>query len=234
MPSLRLGLRGRLVGYFLLLSTVTVLVVGVVAYARATDDLTSSVYERLDAVAENKTASLNRWLDEQTRNVVFVGALPGFGDDARVFLDPAAPAADRSAAEARLREVLATVVTQTADAQELLILDLDGTMRLSTVPSLEGTNQKDQPYFTRGTSHTAVQNVYASELTGSPTITVASPLFDQNGGGQRVGVIAANLQLRAAGPDHPRADRAGRDGPDLSRGRRLALRPRADEYRGRR
>ena len=34
-----------------------------------------------------------------------------------------------------------------------------------------------------------------SDLTGSPTITVASPLFDQNGGGQRVAVLAANLQL---------------------------------------
>ena len=192
--SIRLGLRGRLVGYFLLLSGVTVLVVSLVAYLRATDDLTSAIYERLDAVVENKTASLSRWLDEQTRSVVFVGALPGFGDDTRVFLDPAASDADRSAAEARLREVLATVVTQIADAQELMILDLDGTVRLSTVPALEGIVQKDAPYFTRGTSHTTVQNVYASELTGSPTITVASPLFDQNGGGQRVAVLAANLQ----------------------------------------
>ena len=49
-----------------LLSGVTVLVVSVVAYLRATDDLTSAIYERLDAVAENKTASLGRWLDEQT------------------------------------------------------------------------------------------------------------------------------------------------------------------------
>ena len=94
-----------------------------------------------------------------------------------------------------MREVLATVVTQTADAQELMILDLDGTVRLSTVPALEGIVQKEAPYFARGTSHTTVQNVYASDLTGSPTITVASPLFDQNGGGQRVAVLAANLQL---------------------------------------
>ena len=201
---------------------------------RATDDLTSAIYERLDAVVENKTASLSRWLDEQTRNVVFVGALPGFGDDTRVFLDPAASDADRSAAEARLREVLATVVTQTADAQELMILDLDGTVRLSTVPALEGIVQKDAPYFARGTSHTTVQNVYASDLTGSPTITVASPLFDQNGGGQRVAVLAANLQLERLDRIILETDRPRRDGPDLSRRRRLAVRPRADEHRGRR
>ncbi len=171
------------------------LVVGVVVYVRATDDLTGSIYERLDAVVENKTASLNRWLDEQTRNAVLVGALPGFGDDARVFLDPASAATDRTTAEARLRETLDTMVTKTADAREIFILDLDGNIRLSTVPGLEGVAQADQPYFQRGVSHTTIQNIYNSPLTGGPTITVATPLFDANGGGRRVGVVAANLQL---------------------------------------
>ena len=47
----RRSLRARLVGYFLLLSTVTVVLVGVIVYARATGDLTASVYDRLDAIA---------------------------------------------------------------------------------------------------------------------------------------------------------------------------------------
>ena len=58
----------------------TVAVVGVVVYARATDDLTQSVFERLNAVAEVKADSLDRWIDEQRRNVVFVGSIPGVGD----------------------------------------------------------------------------------------------------------------------------------------------------------
>lgn len=80
------SLRARLVGYFLLLSSVTVAVVGIVVYARATDDLTKSVFERLNAVAEVKADSLDRWIDEQRRNVVFVGSIPGVGDEARIFL----------------------------------------------------------------------------------------------------------------------------------------------------
>jgi PAS domain S-box-containing protein len=56
--------------------------------------------------------------------------------------------------------------------------------------------QTSEPYYLDGSSHTTVQNVYTSTLTNRPTITVATPLFDQNGGGQRVAVLAADLSLQ--------------------------------------
>ena len=189
------SLRARLVGYFLLLSSITVAVVGVVVYARATDDLTKSVFERLDAVAEVKADSLDRWIDEQRRNVVFVGAIPGVGDQARIFLDPDSTPADRDAARAFLTKALGVVVQQTSDAQEFMIVDLDGTIRLSTVPAHEGLSQADQYFFRNGVSHTTVQNSYKSPLTGLPTITISNPLFDADGRGRRVGVLAGNLNL---------------------------------------
>jgi signal transduction histidine kinase/DNA-binding response OmpR family regulator len=192
----RRSLRARLVGSFLLLSIVTVGVVGVVVYVRATADLTDSIYDRLDAVAGIKADALDRWVDEQTRNVVFVGVMPGVGDDARVFLDDDTTPSDRTAAEDRLRAILRTVVSQTADAEEIFILDLDGAVRLSTLADHEGASQADEPFFATGSSHTTVQNAYRSSLTNLPTITVATPLFDQDGGGRRVAVIAANLSLQ--------------------------------------
>ena len=191
----RRSLRARLVGSFLLLSTITVVVVGAIVYVRATDDLTNSFYDRLDAVAGSKADALDRWVDEQSRNVVFVSRMPGVGDDARTFLDERAAEADRADAGARLRQMLETVVTQTADAEEIFILDLDGTVKLSTLAGHEGASQAREPFFTTGSSHTTVQNSYRSTLTNLPTITVATPLFDQNGGGRRVAVIAANLSL---------------------------------------
>jgi signal transduction histidine kinase/DNA-binding response OmpR family regulator len=183
------------VGSFLLLSTITVVAVGAVAYVRATGDLTDSLYDRLDAVAGIKADALDRWVDEQRRNVVFVGSLPGVGDDARTFLDESADAADQAAAEARLRRLFKTVVTQTADAEEIYVLDLDGTVRLSTLDVHEGASQAKEGFFTTGSSHTTVQNSYRSTLTNLPTITVATPLFDNSGGGRRVAVLAANLSL---------------------------------------
>jgi signal transduction histidine kinase/ActR/RegA family two-component response regulator len=192
----RRSLRARLVGSFLLLALVTVAVVGVVVYARATSDLTESLYQRLDAIAGIKADALDRWVDEQSRNVVFVGRMPGVGDDARDYLDAGTPAATHAASEERLRAVLQTVVSQTSDAEEIYILDLDGTVQLSTLADHEGISQATEPFFETGSSHTTVQNPYRSTLTNLPTITVATPLFDQDGGGRRVAVIAANLSLQ--------------------------------------
>ena len=192
----RRSLRTRLVGYFLALSTVTVLVVSAITYVRATSDLTSSVYDRLDAIAGLKAEALDRWIDEQIRNVVFVGVMPNVGDDARMFLDASSSPADRDAAEESLRHVLDTIVSQTADAEEILILDLDGTIRLSSLADHEGLSQASDGWFVAGLSHTNVQNAYRSTLTDRPTITVATPLFDQDGFGRRVAVVAANLSLQ--------------------------------------
>jgi len=189
------SLRARLVVYFLLLSSVTVAVVGVIVYAQATDDLKTSVFERLGAVAEVKADSLDRWIDEQRRNVVFVGSIPGLGDQARTFLAEDSTPAEQDAAREVLSKTLGVVVQQTSDAQEFMVLDLDGDVRLSTVPTHEGESQADEFFFTNGVSHTSVQNVYPSSLTDQPTITISNPLFDADGRGRRVGVLAGNLNL---------------------------------------
>ncbi len=199
-PTLRGGfrrsLRARLVAYFLALSSLSVLVVGVAVYARATSDLTASEFDRLDAVAEIKADALDRWIDEQIRNVVFIGVVPGVGNDARAFLDDASSSALRSAAERRLRTLLATFVQQTADAEEINIVGLDGTVRVSTLASREGASLAGEDFFKTGSSHTVVQNPYRSSLTDRLTITIATPLFDHDGKGQRVAVVAANLSLQ--------------------------------------
>ena len=110
-------------------------------------------------------------------------------------LDQTASPADRQAAREQLLETLKVVVQQTSDAQEFVLLDLDGTVRLSTVADHEGASQAEEFFFRNGVSHTTVQNAYRSTLTGLPTITVSSPLFDANGRGRRVGVLAGNLNL---------------------------------------
>ncbi|MFI5199457.1 MAG: histidine kinase dimerization/phospho-acceptor domain-containing protein, partial [Candidatus Limnocylindrales bacterium] len=173
----------------------TALVVGAIVYVRATGDLTNAIYDRLGAVAAVKADAIDRWVDEQSRNVVFVSSMPGVGDDARTYLDPAAPADARQQAATELRNDLKTVVSKTADAEEIYILDLSGTIQISTLAQDEGKSQASQPFFKGGASQTTVQNVYVSSLTNQPTMTVATPLFDNNGLGQRVGVLAANLSL---------------------------------------
>jgi signal transduction histidine kinase/ActR/RegA family two-component response regulator len=196
------SLLARLVLTFLALSLLMVGIVGTVSYLRARDSVEGLVFDRLGAATQLKADALDRWIDEQRRNVVFVaGLLGGFesgtsggiGRDARIVLGDAPRGRNDAAARASVRSVLRYVVGQTADAQELLVLDLDGRVVVSSVPAHERVRQADEEYFRRGASNTYVEPVSRSSLTDKPTIDVATPLFDSDG--RRIGVVAANLNL---------------------------------------
>ena len=193
----------RLVGSFLVLSVLMVTAVGALAYVRARSSLQTSIYARLDAAADQKSGAIGSWIDDQRRNVVFVGQLLGStqssGDPqlkrlSRELLSSDTDAATRRRAHDAILGVLNGVVSQTADAEEYMILDQRGTVRLSTTPAHEGASQAHEPYFVQASSGvTSVQPVTNSKLTGHPTITISTPLFDQ--GGQEIGELAANLNL---------------------------------------
>ena len=195
------NLVARLVLTFLALSLVMVAVVGTISYLRARDSLQTSVFDRLTGAQQLKADSLDRWIDEQRRNVVFVGGLlggfrtrtgvqtSGLGGAVREVLS----SGDDVAARRNVRSVLDYVVAQTADAQELLVLDLDGRVVVSTVRDHEGRDQRGEDYFEHGSSATYVQPLAGSALTGERTIAIATPLFDRDG--ERIGVVAAHLNL---------------------------------------
>ncbi len=198
----RRSLMARLVLSFLVLSVLMVAVVGVVAYQRARSSIETTVFDRLDGTSDLKADSLDRWIDEQRRNVVFMaGLLGGYetGDAVgdlnaeveRVVEGVEGP--EGQAAHDAVESVLAYAISKTADAQEFLVLDLEGTIVESTVDEHEGLSQADAPYFTQGSSNTYVQPVSTTDLSDSSVITIATPLFDR--GGQRIAVVAAVLNL---------------------------------------
>ena len=71
------SLVARLVLTFLALSLLMVGIVGTVSYLRARSSLETLVFDRLDAAEQLKADALDRWIDEQRRNVVFVAGLLG-------------------------------------------------------------------------------------------------------------------------------------------------------------
>lgn len=187
------SLMARLVSYFLLLALPTVALVGYMAYFQATDTLKQSVFERLNAVATLKEDGLNRWVEDQRRDVVFIAWLPEVQAQTGELLSHQASEPEYQAAYALLSEYLRFVVTGMSDSEELLILDLNGDIVLSTDKAHEGQSRAEELYFSQGKSSTYVQNVYPSPLTGRPTITIATPLFDRDK--RRVGVLASHLNL---------------------------------------
>ena len=199
----RRGLMVRLVGSFLVLSVLMVSVVGVLAYVRARSTLQTSIYDRLDAAVEQKSGAINSWIDDQRRNVVFVGQLLGSTESSGdpqlkrlslELLSPGTDAATRRKAHDTILKTLNGVVSQTADAEEYLVLAENGKVVLSTTQSHEGASVAHESYFVQASQGiTAVQPVSNSKLAGHQTITISTPLFDENG--QEIGELAANLNL---------------------------------------
>ena len=191
------SLMARLVGYYLLLSLVTVGLVGIIAFTRAREALKQSVFNRLEAVSTLKEDVLNRWIDDQRRDAVFIAWLPEVGEQSGQLLSRPKSSPEFQAAYTILSEYLKFLVTSTSDSAELFILDLDGNIILSTDKSHEGLSQAETPFFIQGRSR-LTQSIDTSPLTGQPTITIATPLFDERK--RRVGVLASHLNL-------PRIDR---------------------------
>ena len=80
------------------------------------------------------------------------------------------------------------------DLTEIFFLtDVGGRIFFSTEKSREGAYRVTDSYYLQGLDGPVVQNVYPSPVTSDPTLTVATQLLD--GGGERVGVIAANVNL---------------------------------------
>ena len=198
------SLLGRLVATFLLLSVAMVGVVGTLAYVRARASLQESVYSRLAAAQDLTTASLERWVQEQRRNIVFAsgltggavrdGTVPDTRGSVQLLLDPTSSPRARAAAADAVRATLSFAVGQTADAQELFLIDLDGRIVVSTNNAHEGLDESAQDYVRNGGSAVFITPISALDLTeGRPTMVVAAPLFDETG--QRQGILAGVLDL---------------------------------------
>jgi signal transduction histidine kinase len=187
------SLTARLTGTFFVLSLLAVILAGGLAYMQARKTLTESVYERLQAVATLKEDGLNRWVDKQRLSIVFITSIPEVRRQSGALINTAPASPEWGEAYSILQVYLTSVISELAELDELLILNLDGKVLLSTLPDHEGQFQNYTIYFQKGRSNTYIQPVYKTEGTGKPTLTVATPLYDENQ--QRVGVLAGHLNL---------------------------------------
>ncbi len=183
----------RIAGTIFLVAGLGVMAVSFLAYEQASGSLSASVYERLNAVSTLKEDDLNRWVDQQRLDLVFLAWQPDVRAQAGILLGGSAPEAERKAAHEVLLSYLQFVITSVSDSSELFILDLDGRVALSTLAGRQGQLHTSDLFFSQGLSATYVQPVYTGRASGRPTITASTPLFDQSR--RRVGVLAGHLNL---------------------------------------
>ncbi len=186
------SLTARLAGFFLLLSLVTVSLVGYIAFRRAREALLQSVVDRLETVATLKEDEFSRWVDDQRRNLVFIVWLPEVRAQVGILANHEESDAEYQGAYNALSEYLEYVVTSGFDSAEYLILDLEGNAIVSTNKEHEGLTYADTPYFINGQDR-LVEYIYTAPDTGEPAITISNPFFDDKG--RRVGVLVTHLDL---------------------------------------
>lgn len=195
MQFWRTSLMARLVGYFLLLSLVTVGLVSFSAYWRARKALERSVFEGLNASATFKAGELNRWVSDQAKDVSLLATSPYIMEEAQaLFAEPYQSPAFRQ----RHRQLLAylqKLIAARPDWQEVMLLTSNGgQILLSSTPDFEGQYRVSDRFFMEGKQDLFIQTVYPSPITAKPTMTISHPLVPGDGG-PAFGVLAVNLNL---------------------------------------
>ncbi|MBA3530391.1 MAG: GAF domain-containing protein [Ardenticatenales bacterium] len=188
------SLMARLVSYFLLLSLLIVSLVGYIAFVRAREALTLSLFERLSVTANLKEEELNRWVSDQREQLLLISRLPEVRTQAAILASQPEESADYQAAYTALASYLSAMTSSNSDLQEVFILaPVGGKILISTDQAHEGEYRVNDQYFTEGRAATFTQKLYPSPVTNRPTITIATPLFDP--AGRAVGVLATHLNL---------------------------------------
>jgi len=187
------SLQFQVLSLALLLTSLLAILIGAFAYFQVIAVVTADTSDKLTAIALVKENNLNRWVDEQKRNLVLVAALPEVRHEAGRLTSPKVSLASRQDAARILSAYFTTVINTTADVQEILLIDSGGSVLIASSPQHVGLAQGHETYFQTGLTSTQVTTFYFSELLNAPTITISTPLFDK--AGRRVGVLASHLSL---------------------------------------
>ncbi|MDP3395656.1 MAG: PAS domain-containing protein [Methanoregula sp.] len=189
----RRNLTARLICSFLILSLLIVSLVGIIVYFQATQSLTRSVDDRLEAVATLKEDVLNNWVDDQTQNVVMIAGIPGIRKQSGILFSSTDTSPERKQAYAELSGFLPQLISRTTYTDELFIIDLNGTIAVSSDRTHEGRSVATDSYFLQGRSRTLATTIYPSTPDEKPAIFIVTPLFDMQG--KRTGVLASRISL---------------------------------------
>ncbi|NJO41712.1 MAG: response regulator [Cyanobacteria bacterium RU_5_0] len=196
------NLTSKVASSFLLLSLISVGVVGSVAFIHAREALKQAAFNRLSVAATLKEEEISRWFEDQERDFLLITQFPDVQRNLKILLraEPG-DSEDRQAPNYReahgiVSTYLANVTHLKPNLQEIFIIDRSSRIILSTDRRREGQYEilANITYLEKvepGESFAPL--FYVSPLTGKPSVTLAASLRDDTG--QRQGVLLAHLNL---------------------------------------
>ena len=187
----------QLVGYFSILSIVTVLLVAISANVRSREALKKSVIDRLDVATSLKESQVNQWVDNQRRDVNLITQLPDLLVNSETAFTKDRESPEFKSSVESLRKFMADIAIVKPNIRQISILTNNGITIVSTDKQKEGKYQSlgnTTTYFTRDQSRIIVPNFYISPISGKAAMTFAAPLSNKSG--DRMGVVAVDLDLQ--------------------------------------
>ncbi|NEP06301.1 MAG: HAMP domain-containing protein [Okeania sp. SIO2G4] len=185
----------QIVGSFLILSLMTISIVGYTTFSQARASLKESVFERLSFAAKLKENELNRWILDQCKNILAIAELPEINHQAKILLTTKKSTSEYKYAQTSLQTSLTSFTTNIDSLQEIFILTRDGRILVSSNPNKIGKYQPLVQYseVTKPLTDNLISNFYLSVEIGQPMINFATPILSKNG--KQLGMLATNLNL---------------------------------------
>lgn len=185
----------QIVGSFLILSLMTISIVGYTTFSQARESLKESVFERLSFATKLKENELNRWILDQRKNILAIAQLPEINSQAKILLKTQKSTTEYESAQTSLKTSFTSFANNLTSLQEIFILTRSGRVLVSSNPNKVGKYQPLLQYseVTKAPTDNLISNFYPSAETGQPMITFAISILNENG--KQLGMLATHLNL---------------------------------------
>jgi len=186
----------KIAGSFLLLSLVTVGVVGGVTFIKARDALKKEAFDRLDVAASLKQQEISRWFQTQLEDFSFIIDFPDIKGKFNSILNSNISESEYKQASQSLKDYLQKIKTVKPSIKEIYIINRSNKVILSTNKNREGKYEVSANFTSVekfGSGKSSAPIFYSSPETGKPAVTLAKTLRNQTG--ERQGIIVAHLNL---------------------------------------
>ena len=183
-------IRGRLFVAFILLTILPALAFGAVSTVVGYHSGRQQLIDQLESVATIKEAEVSTWARAVQTDVATAAMAPGAARYMAQVLSATGTVDERQAAYDRLHEWFGHVVEESPRLDELLLMDLDTRVVLSTQPENEGRfgGPGTQVYFMRGLQGEYLSPPSYATLVGDVAVMGVRPVLDEQG--QPVGLLA--------------------------------------------
>lgn len=142
----------------------------------------------ISKITEAKAEQIKMFLKGEQEVVLSLSASTVFRD----FLNLQENSSQYKTEKIRTEQRLTRSIASVTQIQELFILDKNGKIVASTIPSSDGTDRSQDPYFINGKTGVYIKSFYFSDVTKTNAYAVSAPIIDDTSK-ELLGVVVARM-----------------------------------------